>query len=118
MKKIYEVNAFQKNANGEEIEGWGVYLGTDYEAAKAAYEREIHEYDYYLTEREKKNHAVNALCYEVDDTVDETDEEELVNAICEAVGADELFPTYDYEAFKKKEEETAESPKQNKDFVR
>lgn len=107
MKKIYVVRTFKKNANGEEIEGWSAYEGADYEAAKAAYEKEVRIYKDYLTENEKKNHAVEAIYFEVDDTFDETDEDELSNAICEAamVGTNDLFPTYDYEAYKAKNED-------------
>lgn len=83
--KIYQVVDGMEDVMTEE---YVVYFGTDFESAKESKQRLIEHNDAYLTAREKKRAYVEARIYEISDEVDFSDDEAVIDAICECGGYD------------------------------
>lgn len=83
--KIYQVVDGMEDVMIEEDV---VYFGTDFKAAKEAKQRLIEHNDAYLTKREKEVQFVEARIYEISDDVDLSDDEAVIDAICECGGYD------------------------------
>lgn len=65
------------------------YSGVDIECAKAAQSNALADYDR-LTRFDKERTSVECRAYDIDDTVNVNDSDELVNALCDCIGYDPL----------------------------
>lgn len=83
--KLYEVTTV---CEGDMIEEFLFYFGTDFEAAKEAKKRLIDMNDGHLTAREKEVQHVEARIWEVSDDLDLSDDDAVTDAICECGGYD------------------------------
>lgn len=86
--KLYEVTSINIRNNGEYGDEDQSYLGTDFKEAQKAYQEKCSDFKNYLTNTEKKSTIVEARVYDIDDTVDVSDEDELINAMYDCVGYD------------------------------
>lgn len=87
--KMYEVTTVELNHTKNDIIGeYPFYFGPDFEAAKKAKEDLIAQNEGHLTPREKERNYVEARIYEISDEVDLSDDEAVIDAICECGGYD------------------------------
>ena len=87
--KLYEVTTVELNHDKNDIRGeYQYYFGPDFEAAKQAKADLITSNENHLTPREKEVQFVEARIYEISDDVDWSDDEAVIDAICECGGYD------------------------------
>ena len=84
--KLYEVTTISIRNNGEYGDEYQTFLGFDFEKALAAKKEALDSFDR-LSSYDKKSTTVECRVYEIDE-IDTTDEDEIINAMCECGGYD------------------------------
>lgn len=91
--KYYEVAEITLNLNSKGYEMGdeeSSYMGPDYKKAICACDEALSNWDR-LDYRDKKENAIEGRIYEIPDDTDINDEDEIINAICDACGYDTFF---------------------------
>ena len=104
--EYYEVVDITLNLNskGNEMgDGDDLYMGTDYKKALCACEEALYNWGR-SDRRDQKKSAIEGRIYDIPDDTDINDEDEIINAICDACGYDTFFTHYPEDDFKKSQE--------------
>lgn len=104
--KYYEVTDITLNLNSKGYERGDEecsYMGPDYKKAICACDEALSNWEH-LDYRDKKESAIEGRIYEIPDDADINDEDEIINAICDACGYDTFFEHYPEDDLKKSQE--------------
>jgi hypothetical protein len=88
------VNANHTDYNDE----WISYEGFDFSEAWKALQEEKANYECYSTRNEKDLFEVLAEVYDLPDGIDTSDEDEVINALCDCCGCDDMSNCNIYQA--------------------
>ena len=83
--KLYEVTTIKIRANGEFGDEFQDFLGFDFEEAKLAKEEALKSFSR-LPNRYQKSTVVEARVYQIEDDVDVTDKDAIIDAMCDCGG--------------------------------
>lgn len=104
--KYYEVTGITLNLNSKGYERGDEecsYMGSNYKKAICACDEALSNWER-LDYRDKKESAIESRIYEIPDDTNISDEDEIINAICDACGYDTFFEHYPEDDFKKSQE--------------
>ena len=87
--RLYQIVTMDIRSNGERGDEYQAYLGFDLKEALAHHEQALINYEN-ASEYDKERSVVEARVYNIPDDTDTTDEDAVIDAMCDCIGYDDI----------------------------